>query len=130
MGFNLVTQDITDMTHPGMAIELANLSNTITLGDDVGSPGVHGLLFQGVPLAFTSPVSGSATWAKSNSLKYNVTLNLSQDQSIQQNLQLAINNAVQINGTKYVQLNLRSLAYDEIFSFFFSKQMFFFLVLP
>ena len=109
MGFNLVTQDITDMTHPGMTIELANLSNTIKLGDDVGSPGVNGLLFQGVPLAFTSPVSGSATWAKSNSLKYNVTLNLSQDQSIQQNLQLAINNAVQINGTKYVQLNLRSL---------------------
>ncbi|MDP6333896.1 MAG: fibronectin type III domain-containing protein [Candidatus Poseidoniaceae archaeon] len=109
MGFNLVNRDITDMTHPGMTIELANLSNTIALGDDVGSPGVHGILFQGVPLAFSSPVSGSATWAKSNSLKYNVTLNLSQDQSIQQNLQLAINNAMQINGTKYVQLNLRSL---------------------
>lgn len=109
MGFNLVNQDITDLTHPGMIIELANLSNTIVLDDDVGTSGVHGLLFQGVPLAFTSPVSGSATWAKSNSLKYNVTLNLSQDQSIQQNLQSAINNAMQINGTKYVQLNLRSL---------------------
>jgi len=109
MGFNLVNRDITDMTHPGMTIELANFSNTIALGDDVGSPGVHGILFQGVPLAFSSPVSGSATWAKSNSLKYNVTLNLSQDQSIQQNLQLAINSAMQVNGTKYVQLNLRSL---------------------
>ncbi len=109
MGFNLVNRDITEMTHPGMMIELANSSNTITLDDDVGSPGINGILFQGVPLAFTSPVSGSATWAKSNSLKYNVTLNLSQDQSIQQNLQLAINNALQINGTKYVQLNLRSI---------------------
>jgi hypothetical protein len=109
MGFNLVNRDITEMTHPGMMIELANSSNTITLDDDVGSPGINGILFQGVPLAFTSPVSGSATWAKSNSLKYNVTLNLSQDQSIQQNLQLAINNALQINGTKYVQLNVRCI---------------------
>ena len=109
MGFNLVTKDITDMAHPGMEIELANTTNSITLDSDIGSPGVHGLLFQGVPLAFTSPVSGAATWAKSNSLKYNVTLNLSDDQSIQQNMQSAINNAVQINGTKFVQLNLRSI---------------------
>jgi len=108
MGFNLITQDITDMTHPGMIIELADTINTISLDSDAGSPGVHGILFQGVPLAFTSPVSGAAVWAKSNSLKYNVTLNLSEDQGLEQNLQLAINNAVQINGTKFVQLNLRA----------------------
>ena len=59
-------------------------------------------------MAFTSPVSGAATWAKSNSLKYAVTLNLSDDPQLANTLQAAVDNAVQINGTKFVQLNLRA----------------------
>ena len=108
MGFNLVNQEITNMTHPGMQIQLADVLNPILIDENSGTPGVHGLLFQGVPLAFTSPVDGAATWAKSNSLKYNVTLNLSNDNALEQTLQAAVDNAVQINGTKYVQLTLRA----------------------
>ena len=59
MGFNLVNLDITSMTHPGVQIQLANTSNPITLDQDSGTPGVHNLLFQGVPLAFSSTVSGA-----------------------------------------------------------------------
>ena len=108
MGFNLINQDITNLTHPGVQIELATTTNPITLDSNTGTPGVHNLLFQGVPLAFTSPVSGAATWAQSNSLKYAVTLNLSDDPQLSNTLQAAVDNAVQINGTKYVQLNLRA----------------------
>ena len=108
MGFNLANLDITNMTHPGMQIQLANITNPISLDEFAGTPGVHNLLFQGVPLAFTSPVSGAATWAKSNSLKYSATLNLSNDPQLQQTLQAAVDYSVQINGTKLVQLNLRS----------------------
>ena len=108
MGFNLINQDITNLTHPGVQIELATLAEPINLATDTGNPGVHNLLFQGIPLAFTSPVSGAATWAKSNSLKYAVTLNLSDDPQLSNTLQLAVDNSVQINGSKYVQLNLRA----------------------
>ena len=52
MGFNLVNQEITNMTHPGMQIQLADVLNPILLDENSGTPGVHGLLFQGVPLAF------------------------------------------------------------------------------
>ncbi len=108
MGFNSINLDITDLAHPGTQIELASISNSITLDSNLGSPGVHNLLFQGAPLAFTSPVSGAATWAKSNSLKYAVTLNLSDDPQLATTLQAAVDNSVQINGTKFVQLDLRS----------------------
>lgn len=108
MGFNLVNLDITNMTHPGVQIQLADTVNPINLDQNSGTPGVHNLLFQGVPLAFSSPVSGAATWAQSNSLKYAVTLNLSDDPQLSNTLQAAVDNAVQINGTKFVQLNLRS----------------------
>ena len=96
MGFNLINQDITNLTHPGVQIELATLAEPINLATDTGNPGVHNLLFQGIPLAFTSPVSGAATWAKSNSLKYAVTLNLSDDPQLSNTLQLAVDNSVQI----------------------------------
>ena len=108
MGFNLVNQDITNLTHPGVQIQLASIDQPITLDQDTGTPGIHNILFQGIPLAFTSPVSGAATWAKSNSLKYAVTLNLSDDPQLANTLQAAVDNAVQINGTKFVQLNLRA----------------------
>ncbi len=110
MGFNLLNQDITNQTRPGVQIQLATIDEPITLDPDSGSPGVHNILFQGIPLAFTSPVDGAATWAKSNSLKYAVTLNLSDDPQLANTLQSAVDNAVQINGTKYVQLNLRAPA--------------------
>lgn len=108
MGFNLINQDITNLTHPGVQIQLATPVNPIILDPDAGTSGIHNLLFQGIPLAFTSPVSGAATWAQSNSLKYSVTLNLSDDPQLSNTLQGAVDNAVQINGTKFVQLNLRS----------------------
>ena len=108
MGFNLVNQDITNLSHPGVQIQLASIDQPITLDQDTGTPGIHNILFQGIPLAFTSPVSGAATWAKSNSLKYAVTLNLSDDPQLANTLQAAVDNAVQINGTKFVQLNLRA----------------------
>ena len=108
MGFNLINQDITNQTHPGLQIPLATTLNPIILDSDAGTPGIHNILFQGTPLAFTSPVSGAATWAQSNSLKYAVTLNLSDDPQLSSTLQSAVDNAVQINGTKYVQLNLKS----------------------
>ena len=108
MGFNLINLDITNLTHPGVQIELATLNNPIVLDASSGTPGIHNIPFQGIPLAFTSPVSGAATWAQSNSLKYNVTLNLSDDPQLSNTLQSAVNNAVQINGTKFVQLNLRA----------------------
>ena len=108
MGFNLINLDITNLTHPGVQIELATLNNPIVLDSSSGTPGIHNIPFQGIPLAFTSPVNGAATWAQSNSLKYNVTLNLSDDPQLSNTLQSAVNSAVQINGTKYVQLNLRA----------------------
>ena len=108
MGFNLINQDITNLTHPGVQIQLATPAEPIILDPDAGTPGIHNILFQGIPLAFTSPVSGAATWAQSNSLKYSVTLNLSDDPQLSNTLQGAVDNAVQINGTKFVQLNLRS----------------------
>ncbi len=108
MGFNLINQDITNKTHPGVQIELATIDEPIYLATDSGSPGVHNILFQGIPLAFTSPVDGAATWAKSNTLRYAVTLNLSDDPQLANTLQSAVDNAVQINGTKFVQLNLRA----------------------
>ena len=39
-----------------------------------------------------------------------MTLNLSNDPQLANTLQSAVDNAVQINGTKYVQLNLRAPA--------------------
>ena len=108
MGFNLLNQDITNLAHPGVQIQLATVLDPIILDSDAGNPGIHNIPFQGIPLAFTSPVSGAATWAQSNSLKYAVTLNLSDDPQLSNTLQAAVDSAVQINGTKYVQLNLRS----------------------
>ena len=90
MGFNLINQDITNLTHPGVQIQLASIDQPITLDQDTGTPGIHNILFQGIPLAFTSPVSGAATWAKSNSLKYAVTLNLSDDPQLANTLQAAV----------------------------------------
>ena len=100
--------NITEMTHPGMAIELVNPAASYALDSDTGAPGVHGLLFQNVPLIFTSPVEGAAIWAKSVSLKYDATLDLSQDSNLELNLQSAVDNGLLYDNTRHVSLRLYS----------------------
>ncbi|MDG1557374.1 MAG: hypothetical protein P8Q98_06195, partial [Candidatus Poseidoniaceae archaeon] len=96
------------MTHPGMPIVLANLSNTAALDPTLGVVGTNGIMFQTVPLAFTSPVNNAATWAKSVSMKYNATIELNNNPDFETTMQLAVDNGIIINGTQFVQLNLRS----------------------
>ena len=110
VGFNLESLDISEMTHPGMAIQLANLSNTVALDPTMGVAGTNGILFQTVPLAFTSPVGYAATWAKSVSLKYNATIELNNNPDFETTMQMAVDNGVIVNGTQFVQLTLRSPA--------------------
>ena len=100
--------NITDMTHLGMPIELANTSNTFALDATQGTPGVHGLLFQNVPVILTSPSTGAAVWAKSVSLEYDVLLDLSQDPALELNLQDAVDNGMLYNNTRHVTLRLFS----------------------
>tara|TARA_Y100000766_G_scaffold112496_1_gene96451 strand:- start:41069 stop:49372 length:8304 start_codon:yes stop_codon:yes gene_type:complete len=108
VGFNLVTQDITDMTHPGMSITLADLNSTVTLDPTLGVVGTNGIMFQTVPLAFTSPINNAATWAYSKSLKYNATIELNNNPDFETTLQLAVDNGVIVNGTQFLQMTLRS----------------------
>jgi hypothetical protein len=108
VGFNLQSLDISDMTHPGMPITLADASNTVSLDPAFGVEGTNGIMFQTVPLAFTSPVNNAATWAKSVSLKYNATIELNNNPDFETTMQLAVDNGVIINGTQFLQLTLRS----------------------
>jgi hypothetical protein len=108
VGFNSKFLDISDMTHPGMPIVLANLTNTAILDSTLGVVGTNGIMFQTVPLAFTSPVNNAATWAKSVSLKYNATIELNNNPDFETTMQLAVDNGIIINGTQFVQLTLRS----------------------
>lgn len=108
IGFNLVTQDVTDMTRPGMNITLADLDSMVALDSTQGVAGTNGVLFQTVPLAFTSPVNNAATWAQSKSLKYNATIELNNNPDFETSLQLALDNGVIVNGTQFLQLSLRS----------------------
>ena len=108
VGFNLAAQDISEMTHPGMNIVLADLNSTVSLDSSLGVAGTNGIMFQTVPLAFTSPVKNAATWAHSKSLKYNATIELNNNPDFETSLQLAVSNGVIINGTQFVTLTLRS----------------------
>lgn len=110
VGFNLQSLDISDMTHPGMPIQLADLTNPVTLDPAFGVVGTNGIMFQTVPLAFTSPVSYAATWAKSVSLKYNATIELNNNPDFETTMQLAVDNGVIVNGTQFLHLTLRSPA--------------------
>ncbi len=65
--------NISDMTHLGMHIELVDPTAPFALDATQGTPGVHGLLFQNVPVVMTSPSAGAAVWAKSIALQYDVT---------------------------------------------------------
>ena len=78
------------------------------LDNTLGTPGVHGLLFQNVPVVMTSPTAGAAVWAKSVSLEYDVTLNLSDDPNLLSTLQDAVDNGQLYNNTRHVSLRLFS----------------------
>ena len=107
IGFNNAFTDVTNMTHPGMAITLVSAANTVTLSDD-GTTGPHGILMQTVPLTLSSPVVGAATWVKMNSLLWNSTLDISNASNLMTNMQYIIDNGRIINGTNYVTLRLQS----------------------
>ena len=100
--------NITDMTHLGMPIELVGSGNAYALDSAQGTPGVHGLLFQNVPVVLTSPTSGAAVWARSVALEYDVTLDISGDPNLQNNLQDAVDNGQLYNNTRHVALRLFS----------------------
>ena len=102
--------NISDMTHLGMPIELVTPSDPYSLDAAQGTPGVHGLLFQNVPVVLTSPTTGAAVWAKSIAMEYDVTLNISEDPSLQNNLQDAVDNGQLYNNTRHVSLRLFSPA--------------------
>ena len=100
--------NISDMTHPGMPIELVESTDAFALDAAVGTPGIHGLLFQNVPVVLTSPAAGAAVWVKSVALEYDVLLNLSQDPALELNLQDAVDNGMLYNNTRHVTLRLFS----------------------
>ena len=107
IGFELQFQDITEYTHPGMQVSIVDPSNPVTLSTD-GTPGPHGIPIQTSALTFSSPVDGAATWAKLVELKYNATVNLSNDPTFITSLQYAVDNGVLLNGTRIVTLSLNS----------------------
>ena len=106
IGFNSQYMDISNMTHPGYTIDLVTPNNPVSLNSSLGQPGIHGLLFQTVPLIMTSPVSNAAVWAKSTTLRYNAVLELDNTTGVEDGLQLAINNGQLINGTRFVPIKL------------------------
>ena len=114
IGFNAQYMDISNMTHPGYAIDLVTPENPVALNKSIGQAGVHGLLFQTAPLIMTSPVSNSAVWAKSNILRYDAILELDNSSGVQDSLQLAINNGQLINGTRFVPIKLIAPANGSI----------------
>ncbi len=108
IGFNSQYMDISNMTHPGYTIDLVTPDSPVTLNASTGQAGIHGLLFQTVPLIMTSPVSNAAVWAKSAKLRYDAVLELDNSTGVQDGLQLAINNGQLINGTRFVPIKLIS----------------------
>tara|TARA_B110000483_G_scaffold56604_1_gene70791 strand:- start:3031 stop:5967 length:2937 start_codon:yes stop_codon:yes gene_type:complete len=91
-----------------MSIILADLNSTVALDSTQGVVGTNGILFQTVPLAFTSPVNNAATWAQSKSLKYNATIELNNNPDFETTMQLAVDNGIIVNGTQYMRMTLRS----------------------
>lgn len=100
--------NITEMTHLGMSIDLVSPDSPYALDSTLGTSGVHGLLFQNVPVVMTSPSAGAAVWAKSVSLEYDVTLDLSDDPNLLSMLQDAVDNGQLYNNTRHVSLQLFS----------------------
>ena len=98
--------NISEMTHVGMQIQLVDSTAPYALDATQGTPGVHGLLFQNVPVVMTSPVTGAAVWAKSVALQYDVTLNLSEDVALARNLQDAVDTGQLYDNTRHVAVRL------------------------
>jgi len=98
-----------NMTHPGYEIELATPANPFVLNASVGSTDGYGVRFQYLPLTMSSPVSNASVWAKSIALKYDATLSITNASSVEEKLQLAIDNGQLLNGTRYVPLKLLSV---------------------
>ena len=86
---------------------LVDSANAVTLSQD-GTAGAHGISMQNVPLTFSSPVDGAATWAKLVGMKWNSTVNLSNDPTFITSMQYAIDNGILINGTRHVNLQVSS----------------------
>ena len=107
LGFQLQFQDVTNYTHPGMQVSLVDASNAVSI-DQAGTPGAHGVTMQTVPLTFSSPVDNAATWAKLVDLKWNATINMTNDPTFITSMQYAIDNGVLLNGTRHVDLQLSS----------------------
>ena len=107
VGFQLEFQDVTNYTHPGMQVSIIDAANAVTLSLD-GTPGAHGIPMQTAPLTFSSPVDGAATWAKLVDLKWNATLNLSNDPTFVTSMQYAVDNGILLNGTRHVALTVTS----------------------
>ena len=100
--------NISDMTHLGMPIELVDSTAPFALDATQGTPGIHGLLFQNVPVVMTSPSTGAAIWAKSVALQYDVTLDLTEDPALALNLQDAVDLGQLYDNTRHVALRLFS----------------------
>jgi len=107
LGFQLQFQDVSNYTHPGMQVVVVDAANAVTLNSD-GVPGAHGISMQSVPLTFSSPVDGSATWARLVDMKWNTTLDLSNDPTFITSMQYAVDNGVLLNGTRHVDLKVTS----------------------
>ena len=107
VGFQLEFKDVSNYTHPGMPVVLVDAANSVTLSQD-GTAGAHGILMQSAPLTFSSPVSGAATWGKLVDMKWNATVNLSNDPTFITGMQYAIDNGVLLNGTRHVNLHVNS----------------------
>ena len=107
VGFQLQFQDISEYTHPGMQVSIVDPSNPVSLSND-GTPGPHGIAMQTAPLTLSSPVDGAATWAQLVDLKWNSTVNLSNDPTFITSMQYAVDNGVLLNGTRLVTLTLTS----------------------
>ena len=100
--------NITDLTHPGVDITLVDPTGPYALDASKGSAGPHGIMLQNVPLIFTSSVSGAAVWARSVSVKYDATVDLSQDPNLGSTLQLALDKGMLYDNTRHVKLRLYS----------------------
>ena len=90
-----------------MQVSIVDPSSPVTLTTD-GTSGPHGIPVQTAALTFSSPVDGAATWAKLVELKYNATVNLSNDPTFITSLQYAVDNGVLLNGTRILRLSLNS----------------------
>ena len=107
LGFQMQFQDVSKYTHPGMQFNLVEQGSTINVSEQ-GFSDLHGVMMQTAPLTISSPVGGSATWAKLIQMKWNATLNLSSDPNLQSSLQYIVDNGILLNGTRHVNLRLQS----------------------